>query len=150
VAGEERPARGLGQAAQREHRRVRIGQERGEPRALLLAQILGHPHRHILSAARGSPGAGAGRRPRPSDFTSVRGLFRWAALAAALAALAVPAAVASAAGAGAGAPTHQTGKKKKKKPPTPALAITPGFTSGPGIAISRAPVGLSLEYPLMA
>ena len=78
----------------------------------------------------------------------MRGLFRWAALAAVLAAFAAPACFAAAASAGAAKPTHQIKKKKKKAPPT--LVISPGFTSGPGVAISRPPVGLSFEYPLMA
>jgi hypothetical protein len=41
-------------------------------------------------------------------------------------------------------------KHKAKHKPLPQLALTPALTSGPGIAIARAPVGLSIEYPLMA
>ncbi len=62
---------------------------------------------------------------------------RLALLAAACALLALPAA--------AGAAKH-----KAKRKPLPQLALTPALTSGPGVAIARAPVGLSIEYPLIA
>jgi hypothetical protein len=40
--------------------------------------------------------------------------------------------------------------RAKHKPPTPQLALTTSLTSGPGALIARHPVGLSIEYPLMA
>ena len=40
--------------------------------------------------------------------------------------------------------------RAKHKPPTPQLALTTSLTSGPGVPIARPPVGLSIEYPLMA
>ncbi len=44
------------------------------------------------------------------------------------------------------AKTH--GKKHKAAPPT--LALTPSLTAAPGVTVSMPPVGVSLEYPLMA
>lgn len=79
----------------------------------------------------------------------MRGLFRWAALALALAAVAGLAWGASAASAAAHAPTHQSKKKKKKAPP-PTLTLTAGLLAGPGEQLARPPVGISIEYPLMA
>ena len=40
-------------------------------------------------------------------------------------------------------------KKKKIKPP-PTLTLSASLTSGPGVAVAHSPVGLSIEYPLMA
>jgi hypothetical protein len=78
----------------------------------------------------------------------VRGLFRCAALVAVLAAVAGPAWSASAASAAAHAPTHQS--KNKKKAPPPTLALTAALLSGPGELLARPPIGISIEYPLMA
>ena len=50
-------------------------------------------------------------------------------------------------------PAHGAAKKPAKKhkaPPPPQLALTPALTSAPGATISLPPVGLSLEYPVMA
>jgi hypothetical protein len=41
-------------------------------------------------------------------------------------------------------------KKRHAVPPPPELALTPALTSGPGTPIGVAPVGLSIEYPVMA
>ncbi len=63
---------------------------------------------------------------------------------------------ASASAAAAGSTQAAPGKapagphRNKRKPPTPQLALTPGLTSGPGVVLARPPVGLSIEYPLMA
>ena len=65
-----------------------------------------------------------------------------------LAAVAAPAGAASAASAAAHAPTHQSKKKKKKPPPT--LTLTAGLLTGPGEQLARPPIGISLEYPLIA
>ena len=40
--------------------------------------------------------------------------------------------------------------KKHHAPPPPQLVLSPALTSAPGAAISLPPVGLSLEYPVMA
>jgi hypothetical protein len=78
-------------------------------------------------------------------------VFLRAALVATLAAAAVPLAASGAAQAAAAPSSGQHAKKpKKKKAPPPTLAISPGFTSGPGVPIAHAPIGLSIEYPLMA
>jgi hypothetical protein len=75
-----------------------------------------------------------------------------AALLAILLLAGLPAA-APAAPAGAGvAAAAQTpaGKHHAKRKPLPRLALSAGLTSGPGTPISHPPVGLSIEYPLMA
>jgi hypothetical protein len=41
-------------------------------------------------------------------------------------------------------------KKKHHVPPPPELALTPSLTSSPGASVSMPPVGVSLEYPVMA
>ena len=40
--------------------------------------------------------------------------------------------------------------KKHHAPPPPEVALTPALTSAPGAQIGMPPVGLSLEYPVMA
>jgi hypothetical protein len=47
-------------------------------------------------------------------------------------------------------PAAAAAKHKAKRKPLPQIAVTPALTSGPGVAIARAPIGLSIEYPLMA
>jgi len=42
------------------------------------------------------------------------------------------------------------GKARHKTPPPPQLTLGAGLNAGPGVGITMAPVGLSLEYPLMA
>ena len=76
----------------------------------------------------------------PSDFTAVKTRLACIAVAALLA----PAAIACPA-----ASAKSKTKKKKVKPP-PALTLSASLTSGPGVAVAHPPVGLSLEYPLMA
>ncbi len=78
----------------------------------------------------------------------MRGLIRWAALVAASAAVAGPACFPSAASAAAHAPIHQS--KKKKPAPPPTLTLTAGLLTGPGEQLAHAPIGISIEYPLMA
>jgi len=81
----------------------------------------------------------------------VRGLIRWGALACSLAALCAAALVPAAASAASAAPNTQINKKKKhKKPPPPTLTLGGSLTAGPGVGIARPPVGISIEYPLMA
>jgi hypothetical protein len=41
-------------------------------------------------------------------------------------------------------------KKRPAAPPPPELTLTPSLASGPGARIGIAPVGLSIEYPVMA
>jgi hypothetical protein len=41
-------------------------------------------------------------------------------------------------------------KKHPHVPPPPQLALTPALTAPPGVAIVMPPVGLSIEYPVMA
>ncbi len=60
----------------------------------------------------------------------------------------MPASLASTASAAAHAPTHQSKKKKRKPPPT--LALTAGLLTGPGELLAHPPIGISMEYPLMA
>ena len=67
-----------------------------------------------------------------------------------LAAVVVPGGFVTAAGAATGTPTHQSKKKKKKKAPTPTLTLAASLTTGPGELIARPPIGISIEYPLMA
>ncbi len=67
-----------------------------------------------------------------------------------LAAVAVPGGFATAAGAATGTPTHQSKKKKRKRAPTPTLTLAASLTSGPGEQIARSPIGISMEYPLIA
>lgn len=83
---------------------------------------------------------GAPHLPLPSDSTRVKGRLVWIIVAAVLAAAALlcPAAQAK-----------SKAKKKKVKPP-PALTLSAGLTSGPGLLVAHPPVGLSIEYPLMA
>ena len=80
----------------------------------------------------------------------MRGLFRYAALAGALAALAAPAVVSTAGSTAATTPTHQNINKKKRRKAPPTLTLAASLTAGPGLAIARPPVGISIEYPLMA
>jgi len=68
----------------------------------------------------------------------------------ALAALALPAAGAAAAAAQALAgPRHRPASKHTKAPP-PQLTLGPALLAGPGVGVTMAPVGLSLEYPVIA
>jgi hypothetical protein len=100
------------------------------------------------------------RRAPPSNFTGVRALLARIAPATALAAAVALGAASAPAGAsaatGAAAATeapaaHAAPKSKKKKPkPPPTLTVGASLTSGPGLAIARPPVGVSIEYPLMA
>jgi hypothetical protein len=66
-----------------------------------------------------------------------------------LATVAAPSGVGATASAATGKPTHPT-QKKKRKPPTPTLTLTASLTAGPGEQLGHAPIGVSLEYPLMA
>jgi hypothetical protein len=45
---------------------------------------------------------------------------------------------------------HSPGKARHKAPPPPQLTLGAGLTGGPGVGITMAPVGLSLEYQVMA
>lgn len=48
----------------------------------------------------------------------------------------------------ASAATHGAARKHRRPPP-PELALGPGLTAGPGAPVTMAPVGLSLEYPVI-
>jgi hypothetical protein len=72
-------------------------------------------------------------------MTSWRERLLVGALIAALAICAAPAQAAS-----------KPAKKHHHAPPPPQLALTPALTSAPGAQIEIPPVGLSIEYPVMA
>jgi hypothetical protein len=79
--------------------------------------------------------------------------YRLTALASALAlglslsaAGTLPASAAAAAG-----PRHTSTKPRRPKtPPPPEISLAPGVGGAPGVPITMAPVGLSVEYPVMA
>ena len=48
------------------------------------------------------------------------------------------------------ASTKPPAKAHHKTPPPPQLTLGAGLTAGPGVGITMAPVGLSLEYEVMA
>ena len=68
------------------------------------------------------------------------------------AALSVAALLAGASPAPAAGPSHHTASKThhKKLPPPPQLTLGPKLVAGPGVSVTMAPVGLSLEYTVMA
>jgi hypothetical protein len=47
-------------------------------------------------------------------------------------------------------PRHGSAKAHPRKPRPPSLTLGPGLAVGPGVGITMAPVGLSMEYPVIA
>jgi hypothetical protein len=45
---------------------------------------------------------------------------------------------------------HKPAKARHRTPPPPQLTLGPGLAAGPGVGVTMAPVGLSLEYTVMA